>query len=129
MSESRNQKSSLPARGLDEEALLRVMSYVEENISQKVMLADIAKVAHLSLYHFSRVFKQKTGVTMHQFIIRTRLKKARQLLLTRQYSIKRAARESGFCSHSHLNKYFRREYGQSVQEYMDEIINHSETSV
>lgn len=122
MSESRSQKSDTHARGLDEEALLRVMSYVEENISQKVMLADIAKVAHLSLFHFSRVFKQKTGITMHQFVIRARLKKAKELLETKRYSIKLAAKDSGFCSQSHLNKYFRREYGKTAQDYLDEIV-------
>jgi AraC family transcriptional regulator len=51
-----------PSNGLSRERLQRVCDYIEDHLDDRLTLADLAGVACLSLYHFSRSFKQAIGV-------------------------------------------------------------------
>jgi AraC family transcriptional regulator len=100
-----------PANGLSELALRRVCDYINAHLAETLSLAEIALVANLSPYHFSRLFRRSTGESVHQYVIRQRVEAAMRALLDGRLRIAEIAALVGFHDHSHLTRHFSRIYG------------------
>jgi AraC family transcriptional regulator len=59
----------------------RVLQYIEDNLANKVSLAEVAEVSHFSASHFHRIFTGVVGETVNDYIARRRLEKAINLLI------------------------------------------------
>jgi len=57
--------------GLSRSTLNRVLEYVDANLSDKLVLGELAQVAGMNVYHFARGFKQSTGESPHQHVLRS----------------------------------------------------------
>lgn len=66
--------------GFSKRALEQATDYMNDNLSRKMTLAEIAGAAQVSPHHFARAFKAKTGLSPHQYIIRRRVERAKALL-------------------------------------------------
>jgi AraC-like DNA-binding protein len=77
----------------------------------------LARMAGLSPYHFLRAFKATTGVTPHQWLLRTRLRAAAERLAMTKASVTDIALEVGFEDLSNFTRTFRAEFGASPREY------------
>lgn len=97
--------------------LKRATEYIEENLAEDLSLADVARAANFSPYHFARLFKASTGTSPHQYIIRRRVERARVLLTTTRWPIAQIAHEVGFASASHLSTHFRRAFGVTPTDF------------
>jgi AraC family transcriptional regulator len=106
-----------PSGGLPKAALGAVTEYVEENLGRNLTLAEISGVAHMSPFHFSRMFKISTGLSPHQYVIHRRVEKARNLLANTTLPLHEVARLSGFTDQSHLAKHFRRLVGTAPRSF------------
>ena len=106
--------------GLAPFQLRRVTDYIRQHLSQAVSLQDLASVAGLSVFHFARMFKAATGTTPKQYVVRCRLERARELLLTEDRTISEIALEVGFCDQSHLSTHFKRLYGATPKQFVRE---------
>jgi AraC family transcriptional regulator len=80
-------------------------------------LADLAREAGLSPYHFLRTFARVTGVTPHQFLRRTRLREAALRLVAQPDNVLDIALDTGFGDVSNFNRVFRAEFGESPRSY------------
>ena len=69
-----------PLNGLSRERLKRVQDYIEAHLDDQLTLTEIAGVACLSSYHFSRSFKQATGVGPQRYVIQRRIERAKTLM-------------------------------------------------
>lgn len=98
-------------RGLHKSVLWRVRDYVGDNLSTDIGLSDMARVANLSDYHFSRQFKHSTGLSPHQYVIRRRVDRAKELLSNTELSVGDIASAVGFTHQSHLSRHVRRQFG------------------
>ncbi len=96
------------AASLANERYNRVVEYAEANLSGDISIDDMAKVACLSPFHFTRAFKARTGESPHRWLMRRRAARARDLLVAGQTPIAQVAAACGFSSQSHLNDVFRR---------------------
>src|SRR6266481_2315722 len=67
--------------GLSPVQLRRVTSFVHENLHEDVSLMQMAEEAKLSPAYFSQMFHQSTGVAPHQFVLRARVERAKELLV------------------------------------------------
>lgn len=94
--------------GLPIYKLKRVKEYIEEHLRRSLSLDELAQVTNMSVGHFSRLFKQSTGYTPHQYLIRRRVKRAKELLRHKQFSIADVAYQVGFANQGHLNYHFKR---------------------
>lgn len=93
------------------QVLKRVTDYIGDNLNTRLTLADIADVANLSPFHFSRLFKASTGISPHQYVIEQRLQRARELLTETNLPIHEIAWQTGFSDQSHLGRHMRRRFG------------------
>jgi AraC family transcriptional regulator len=74
-------------------------------------LAELAAIVRLSQYHFAHLFKQSTGISPHQYLIRWRIERAKQLLAMGNLSIAAIAQTVGFASQGHFTYHFKRLVG------------------
>jgi AraC family transcriptional regulator len=104
----------IPAKhALSPRKLQAVRDYVEANISGALSLDDLASVAHISSFHFARLFKSATGETPHGFVTRIRMNRATALLRNTDWPASNIAKQVGFSSKSHFSAAFRRCLGLS----------------
>jgi len=80
-------------------------------------LSRLAEAARLSPYHYLRTFTRLTGVTPHQFVLRTRLRSAAIRLAADDAKVIEIALECGFNDVSNFNRAFREEIGVAPREY------------
>jgi AraC family transcriptional regulator len=106
-----------PTNGLSRERLNRVYDYVEAHLDDRLALADLAGVACLSPYHFSRSFKQAVGLGPQRYVMHRRLERAKTLMRRTNQPLAWVAQESGFTDQSHLTSIFRREMGVTPGQY------------
>lgn len=107
----------------DEEVILhplveQVSSYIDEHISEKITVDDLAMQVHMSKYHFLRKFKEQTGVTAHSFITNKRLIKACEELRDGK-SINLAYQTAGFADYSSFLRNFKAAYGMPPGKYRE----------
>jgi AraC family transcriptional regulator len=102
---------------LDDGRLRRVLAYVEEHLAEDITVADLANVACLSIFHFTRAFAGATGVPPHRYVSRRRLETARAMIATGRASLSEIALECRFSSQSSFTRAFRRATGMTPAEY------------
>jgi AraC family transcriptional regulator len=98
-------------RGLSRPQLRRVTSHIENNIDEDLSLATLAQVAHLSTSHFKTLFKRSTGVPVHEYVMRRRVERAKQLLMRSGLPASQIAAAAGFSHQSHMARAMRRILG------------------
>jgi AraC-like DNA-binding protein len=101
----------------DAARIARVLRRLEAATDERHALADLARVAGLSRYHFLRTFKAVTGVTPHQWLLRARLRLAAERLATTRAPVTEVALEVGFGDLSNFVRSFRAEFGVSPGRY------------
>jgi AraC family transcriptional regulator len=94
--------------GLPGSRLRRVTEYIENNLHRELRLSELSSLVHMSPYHFARLFKQRTGMPPHRFVLRRRIDEAAALLATQGLSVNAIARSVGFRTQSHFSTTFRR---------------------
>ncbi len=107
----------LSRAGLVDRRLRRAIEFMHDNFSRELQLEEIASAAYLSEYHFARLFKQITGVTVHVYLANIRLERARKLIVETAYSINEIAAMVGYQSQSHFTKIFKSATGITPRAY------------
>src|SRR5215831_19604731 len=103
--------------GLPGTQLRRVTEFINDNLARALPLAELSAEAHLSQYHFARLFKESTGLPPHRFVVQRRIERARALLLEGHLSIDAIARAVGFRTRSHFSMVFHRHTGSPPTVY------------
>jgi AraC family transcriptional regulator len=108
----------MPSRHrLDDGRLRRVLAYVEEHLAADIAVADLANVACLSVFHFTRAFAATVGVPPHRYVSRRRLESAKAMIAAGRASLGEIAFDCRFSSQSSFTRAFRRAIGMTPAEY------------
>jgi len=99
------------------ERVTRVLRRIEAEPEAPHELCELATIARLSPYHFLRCFQELTGTTPHQYLLRTRLRRAATRLKEESTNILDIALDCGFGDVSNFNRAFRAEFGDSPRSY------------
>ncbi|MEU2794511.1 helix-turn-helix domain-containing protein [Streptomyces sp. NPDC007100] len=94
-----------------------VLSWIEDNLAQEVTLAELAARCGLSERTFSRRFREQTGTTPLQWLLRARVRRAQFLLETTGHGVERIAAQAGFGSPTAFRERFKRVVGVTPQTY------------
>ncbi|MGY1814082.1 helix-turn-helix domain-containing protein [Blastococcus sp. SYSU D00820] len=108
-----------PARGLSRAQLARVLRHVEEGLAGPLPVAELAAVAHVSEFHFSRQFRAATGTSPHRYVLDRRVERARELLTGSARPVSAVAAACGFADASHLTRVLRRATGRTPAALRD----------
>lgn len=106
------------ANGLSKGKLKQVINYINSYLDRDLGLQEIAELVHMSPHYFCQQFKQSMGMTPHQYVIRCRIEKAKQLLLQGNITICEIAHIVGFANQSHLNFHFKRIVGTTPKKFV-----------
>jgi AraC-like DNA-binding protein len=114
---ARYQQAAAPAE-LHRETLSRPLcerlaSYIEDNLGENITLQALANIAELSIYHFSRAFRQHFGLPPYQYVLSRRLERARQQVTQTPLTLTAIALQCGFSSPGQFSTQFRRYFGQT----------------
>ena len=96
--------------------LLRAREYIHDNLDRELSLDELCGVAHVSKYHFIRLFRRQFGITPHKYLLSCRVNQARREL-ENGMTPSDAAQMAGFADLSHLNRNFKRIYGTTPKRY------------
>jgi AraC-like DNA-binding protein/quercetin dioxygenase-like cupin family protein len=107
------------ARGADlppDDPMRRVQHHIHQNFAQKITLADLAKIAHQSPYHFARLFHQRTGQPPMRYLRQVRVEAAKTLVVTSPLPLRAVASMTGLVDEFHLSRVFRAVTGHPPSE-------------
>ena len=113
--------------GLTPASLRRVTELVHAKIEDGVTLDEMAKSAGLSACYFSKRFRKSTGETPHQFLLRHRIERAKEMLRAGDGRVLDVAVACGFKTQQHFARVFRQVCGASPTEYRQEFLSHEVT--
>ena len=93
------------------------VEYINSHITEDIRIDQICAVCHMSKYYFCRMFKQKTGVTVMEYILKTRIVMAKELLGEATLTVTEISEACGFSSVSYFSRAFKNETGVSPLQY------------
>jgi AraC family transcriptional regulator len=114
-------RSVLPLRGgLGPARLRRITELVHARMEDELTLIEMAQSVELSPAHFSRMFRKSTGEAPHQFVLRNRMERAKEMLRAPEARVLDVAVACGFKTQQHFARVFRHMCGASPTEYRQE---------
>ncbi len=108
---TRSQPRPTVSNGLSPTKLRQVTDYIQAHLENDLGLDELAAIAQMSPHYFCQLFKRATGQTPHQFVIRCRVERARELLTQGNWAIAEVATMVGFVDQSHFHRHFKRLVG------------------
>lgn len=99
----------------------KVCKYIEENLSQKIILSDVAKLVNMSDSAFSHFFKKKTGISFITYVNNLRVAKACDLLASTSLSASEICYDCGFNNKSNFIRIFTKRKNMTPIEYRNHI--------
>jgi AraC-like DNA-binding protein len=95
----------------------RVREYIDRHYTRPLTVAELAKSARLSTFHFIRAFRAATGHTPHQYLRARRIARAQELLVTTPMPVTEVCDAVGFQSLGSFSALFRRLTGETPAQY------------
>jgi len=105
------------AAELEEDGMSHILDYIEQNLDRKIQLAHLAEMGYMSVPTFSKKFKERTGLTLVQYLNERRIERAKILLRNPNYSLEYIAGATGFSNANYLIRVFKKVTGKTVSEY------------
>ncbi|MBR6382797.1 MAG: helix-turn-helix transcriptional regulator [Lachnospiraceae bacterium] len=111
---SENENNDARIKG---QRMRRLIRYIEEHYSEKILLKDLAERENLDLYYLSHFFTENFGIPFQKYLALLRCEKARSLLLLTDLPLLDISLSLGFSDPKYFNRYFKESYGCSPKEY------------
>ena len=105
--------AATPVAARDRRRAVDAALWIDARAAEPLELADVARAAGLSPFHFLRTFANVLGVTPHQYLVRSRLRHAARLLADEDRSVTDVAYDVGFGDLSNFIRTFHRAAGLS----------------
>ncbi|HSJ02025.1 MAG: helix-turn-helix domain-containing protein [Verrucomicrobium sp.] len=99
--------------GVEDQQLQRVVAHIHERFRERLPVAELAAIAHLSDRQLNRRFQETFRMSVQEFIMRTRIQAASDELVSTDKSVAQIAGEYGFCDQSAFTRQFRQHTGET----------------
>jgi RpiB/LacA/LacB family sugar-phosphate isomerase len=110
----------LPAEqafGIPPRRLARIVEHIRKNLDTPLAVATLSRLAEMSQSHFSKMFKLSTGLAPHQFVLRERINRSKELLRQDDAKIVDVALEVGFENQAHFTTVFGNLVGMTPRQF------------
>jgi AraC family transcriptional regulator len=111
-------KTLSPRGKLNAFQLRAVLECIASQLDEDVSLLTLARQAHISPFHFARLFRATVGVSPHQFVLRLRLARAVRFMKTGKKTLAQIAVECGFHDQPHFTRAFQRVFRITPAMYL-----------
>jgi len=108
-------------------AMQPVLQFINQNLHRDINRKMLARIMHLSISQFTRVFTKAIGVSPMAYVLNTRVLQAQALLMKTELPLQEIAERLGFCDAFHLSKQFKAKTGKTPHKYrlsMKELTSH-----
>jgi two-component system, response regulator YesN len=117
---SENTRGALALRGLQVPPctpIQRAMALIQERYWDNISLTSLGRLVGMSKYHLSHRFRELSGITFRDYLLRVRVERAKAILAARAVSISEVAQMVGFSDLPRFDKVFKRHTGFSPSAY------------
>lgn len=104
------------AHGLSDRVMGNIKAHISENLSGKISIDTLANIAGMNPSQFRAAFKAQLRKTPYQFVLDTRVSRARDMLATTDLTCSKVAFDCGFSSQSHMTDVFRQRLGKTPRQ-------------
>jgi AraC family transcriptional regulator len=118
----RSARLELSRAGLVDRRIRLAVELMHAHMDRDLALEEIASAAHLSPFHFARLFKKLSGATPHAYLASLRAARARQLLAETDLPVTEVGARVGYMSSSHFARAFRQATGLSPRAYRKALV-------
>ncbi len=94
-----------------------IIHYLETHYAEDISNKTLADLAGYHEYHLNRLFLAYTGTNLHNYLLRVRMNRARQLILNTDIALNAIPEKIGFHSYPHFSAYFKQMFGCSPAQY------------
>lgn len=101
--------------------ICKAKQFIGEHYAEAISLGQVSSFVNTSRFYFCKLFRKFTSVTFTEFVSRTRVEKAKNLLLNPNLRVSEIAFAVGFQSVTHFNRMFKKIVGQSPTNYRDTL--------
>jgi len=105
-------------------AVTRAKKIIQDRHADDISLGQVAQEVHVSPFYLCKLFRKATGMTFTEFVSRTRMEKAKSLLLNPNLRVSEIVYEVGFQSLTHFNRMFKKLMGESPSRFRARIPGH-----
>jgi AraC family transcriptional regulator len=102
--------------------LENAIDYIHTHLDGNLSMAQIAESVNTSPTYFASLFKRATGISLHQYVIKQRVERAKLLLEATDLPIANIAAQVGFSSQSHLTYHCKRQTGMTPKQIANRTI-------
>jgi AraC-like DNA-binding protein len=99
--------------------LKRALDFIEANIAEPITLPALAESAGLTRMYFAAQFRTATGLRPHEFVLRRRIERAQDMLLTSNITLMDASFNTGFQTQAHFTTVFKKLVGQTPNQWRE----------
>lgn len=103
--------------GLSDFRMKRLVDYIDANLHRTITLAEMADLCTVSPFHFTRLFKKRTGKNVMKFISDRRVELAKKMIQKTGATLAQVAHDCGFSSQSHFTGVFKVSTGTTPAAY------------
>ena len=98
-----------------------IKEYIEHHYSEAITNSTLAKRFNYHPYYINTVFKQLTGETLHKYLMKYRINRSQELLLSTDLSIQQIAATCGFNNQAHFSTYFKKINHTTPQDFREKF--------
>ncbi len=111
--DSDNGKNALKA----EEIIDEIKDYIDRSYSENIKLTDFAEQYYFSAEYLSKLFKQRFGMNIYEYLQQVRMERAKNLLGTTDVKVQDVAQRVGYSDTNYFSKAFRNYTGMTPKEW------------
>ena len=102
-----------------ETAVTQAKNYIQEHYGFDISLDDVSREVNISPYYFSKLFKEESGENFIEYLTRTRIEKAKELLREGNLSIKEISSLVGYADPNYFSRLFKKQTEMTPREYRE----------
>lgn len=99
-----------------------VLKYVDKNLHRPITLNEIAEELYISRNYLGKIFKETMGITFKEYLTKTRIDKARKMLLSGDYMIYEVAKAVGYDNPAYFSALFKKILGYSPSQLLNKEV-------